>query len=104
MDKKNKMQQSIQKQMYNTAINAGVLPISKTRAARLLALCYYYGDENFVFTEKLYSDTLTAAKIYGFGAGKIPDKEVAEKLRQFNSELKKTPKWVQELKREYHIK
>lgn len=95
-------QVTLYRQMMETARVAGIGVIGKRKGAKLLALCYLYGDEPFVFNEKLHTDSITAAKLYGVHAMGNPDGYFSQYIRDRVRELKEgTAGWIESIDREY---
>lgn len=91
--------------MLETALCAGINIIPKHKAAKLLALCYYYGDEPFVFNKELYGAAMIASKTFGFEGGKIPDQEVARQFKKRMSEITDgKANWVEDIEKEYGVR
>ena len=93
-------------QMMRTAANTGLAVIPKDKAAKLLAACYVYGDEPFVLSPRLYTDTMLAAQILGVEPCVIPPKESKEKLNRYYREIvtsDKVPDWLAALGAEYGV-
>lgn len=88
-------------QFYDTMIAAGILPIGKHRAAKLLALCLVFGDEPFVFNEKLHRDVMIAAKTYKIGPMQIPDDDIAKLIYKYCHDLTLGANWVEEINERY---
>ncbi len=75
--------------MLRTAMNAGINPIGKDKAARLLAICFFFGSEDFVYNKKLATDIMTVAEIYGCSGACIADPELAQKLKLYVNDIKR---------------
>ena len=93
-------------QMMATAVNAGlaVMPIDK--AMKLMAACYAYGDETFVLSRKLHTDTMIAAAICNIEPCAIPPHEIMGKITSYYREIvigDGIPAWLSELGAEYGV-
>lgn len=92
------------KQMMATAAHGDMAVIPKQKAAKLLALCFSYGDEPFVFNEKLRTDTLTASLLYGVMNGGCVDPEFRTLLNGYYDDIRNNrADWKTELEEEYSI-
>lgn len=88
-------------QMMNTAKAAGINVIGKHKATKLLALCMAFGDEPFVFSEKLSADVMIAADLCGIGPMRIPDEESVKLINRYYHSLRDGASWVQGINSEY---
>ena len=91
----------LRQQMINTARSAGINVIGRHKAAMLFALCLQYGDEPFVFNQRLHNDVMIAADTYGYRAMRVPDKEVAALTQLYLDELTCGASWVKQINAEY---
>ena len=91
-------------QMINTASSAGLNVIPKRKQYQLLALAHLYGDESFVFTDRLYTDVMFAAKQCGFKGGGRVGAETRACIAALESEIKEgRADWVRLIEAEYGI-
>ena len=99
------MSDSLYSQMLRTAGKAGIDIIGKDKAVKLLALCFAFGDEAFVFADKLHEDVMFAADRYGIAAMSAPNQQIAREISQRVREIRTIgkPEWVSEIEAEYHI-
>lgn len=75
--------------MLDTAKAAGINVIGKHKAAKILALCLAFGNEPFVFNEKLNFDVMAAVDVCGIGPMSIPDGESLMLINFYYKELQK---------------
>lgn len=91
-----------QRQMLQTAAGIGLRVIPKEKAAKLLSLCYVFGDEPFVFDEKLHDDVMKSAICYGVQGGQKIDQGFSSLLNKYTAELRKgRPDWLAGIEEEY---
>lgn len=95
------MKDNIYSQMIETAKAAGINIIGKRKAAKLLALCMAFGDEPFVFDEKLSADVMAAAEICGIGPMRVPDEESVKLINRYYHSLRDGASWVSAINSEY---
>ena len=88
-------------EMERTALNAGIEIMGKHKAAKLLALCMAFGDEPFVFDEKLYKDTMIAAEVCGIGPMRKIDFEAVKLINRYYHSLKNGASWVSAINAQY---
>ena len=79
--------------------------IGRDKSLKLLALCFLFGDEAFVFGDKLREDVLYAARNYGFLSMKVPDPDAVAEIQQRVNEIRTEgkPDWVLQLEEEYQV-
>lgn len=92
-------------QMLATARSAEITIIPKTRQYQLLALCFLYGDEPFVFDGHLGADTRYAAMQNGFEAGIQPDEGAIMAINKYVKEITSgaRPEWLSECEQRYGV-
>ena len=87
--------------LTQTFLRAGIAPLSRHTAAKILAVCLIFGDEPFVFNNTLHAVTLAAAEQLHVRPMEAPAAEDAALIRRYTEELvngKEWPPWIQELK------
>ena len=96
---------SLYRQMLNTANGAGISILSEDRKCQLLALAYTFGDESFVFGERLYTDTFFAAEtLRCYGGGRMAP-ETIRRIAKYAAELKDgRPEWLHTIEARYGVK
>lgn len=99
---------TLYQQMVQTAVNAGLAVMPQDKAAKILAVCYVYGDEPFALASKLNTDTMLAARILHIEPGVIPPQESKKKLNRYYREIVhakpgEVPAWLSELGTEYGV-
>lgn len=95
---------------YNTALQAGIPVISLDNAARILAVLYVHGNNEFmVHSDKFHVEINYLQKRFKIDGGEVPDKSIIPKLRQYIEELEmfeqthpelRYPEWADKLFRE----
>ncbi len=94
----------LQRQMLQTAANIGLKVIPQEKAAKLLSLCYVFGDEPFVFDEKLHDDVMKSAISYHVQDGQKIDQGFTKLLNKYASDLRNgKPDWLADIEAEYGI-
>ena len=88
-------------EMLKTAQSAGINIMGKHKAAKLLALCYAFTDESFVFDKRLHNDVQTAAYVCGIGSMRTPDMEAVKLINSYLHDLQNGAGWVSEINSEY---
>lgn len=96
---------TLYEQLLATARNAEISIIPKARQHQLLALAFLYGDEPFVFNERLRADTQYAANQNGIEAGKVPDATSITAIGEFVNEIRSgaRPEWLEAIESIYDI-
>lgn len=96
---------SLMSDTYNSFFAAGISPISRHTAAKILALCCIFGDEAFVFNHGLHELTLAAAKLMHVRPMEIPSPEDSELIRHYAREIYaspgKKPSWQEDMENTY---
>ena len=71
---------------------ADIAPMSKHKAAQILAYIHQYGGEhqNILFSRKAQSDRYAAQKIANVYGGAIPDPETAELFKKYNADIEES--------------
>ena len=93
------MSDGLRRQWNETCKAAGLVAVGRDKAARLLALVYFYGGETEAMTHSpsLMADFDYVQDVYGFRGGMVPDGEVVERLGRYVDELEttgKVPEWA----------
>lgn len=93
------MYDGLRRRWNETCKAAGLVAISRDKAARLLAVVYVYGGETEAMTHSpsLMDDLDYVQDVYGFRGGMVPDGEVVERMGQYIDELDKSnevPEWA----------
>lgn len=95
---------TLQRQMLQTAANIGLVVVPREKAAKLLSLCYVFGDEPFVFDEKLHDDVMKSAISYHVQGGQKIDQSFAKLLNKYTNELRNgKPDWLADIEAEYEM-
>lgn len=102
------------KGQFSEALQAiGIAPMSKTRAARLLAMLYVFGGshEDWKLNQTLGDDLKTAQNLLNIKGGELPDIEGITLLQAATDELLpegysgpwRAPKWAKAIAKEYGV-
>ncbi len=90
--------------MLETARQAGINVISKDRACQLMACVFRLGGEAFVLNERLYVDSMHAAKMLGFEVMGLPDQEAIKQIIEYCWQIDDgKPEWLTELEKKYRV-
>ena len=100
---------NMRKQLYETALSAGMPIISGDKCCQLLAWLYIYGgaNEQPVFNERLNNAIVYAQERVNLNGGETPDIELLPVLQGYIASIPdfyNPPEWVIELEKEYGIK
>ena len=98
----------LRKQLYETAIIAGMPLISENKCCQLMAWLYIYGgaNEQVVFDERLRYSIFYAQKRLNIIGGEIPDQKLLLVLQNYIKSItdyKNPPEWVIDLEKEFKI-
>lgn len=95
---------------YDTALQAGIPIISLDTSARILAVLYVHGNNEFmVHSDKFHVEINYIQKRFRIEGGDSPDRAIIPKLKQYIEELeqfeqtypnKRFPEWADKLFRE----
>jgi hypothetical protein len=102
-------QTDFRKQLYETALSAGLPIISGDKCCQLLAWLYIYGgaNEQTVFNEKLRNAIFSAQQRLNINGGEVPDMELTPVMQNYIksvSDYNNPPEWIIELEKEYGLK
>ena len=100
---------NFRKQLYDTALSAGLKIISDDKCCQLLAWLYVYGGahEQPVFDDKLREIIFYSQKRLNLLGGETPNAELCFVMNDYIksvSDYSRPPEWVVSLEKEYCIK